>query len=52
MKNGKLNFEAAMKQADLLLPDEMKEPTKEAIVACRKVGKYNAVCVILRNLII
>ncbi|XP_028025256.1 general odorant-binding protein 72-like isoform X1 [Bombyx mandarina] len=45
MKNGKLNFEAAMKQADLLLPDEMKEPTKEAIVACRKVAdSYKDVC--------
>lgn len=30
-----------MKQADLLLPDEIKEPAKEAITACRKVGAYH-----------
>ncbi|KOB68378.1 Oderant binding protein 5, partial [Operophtera brumata] len=35
-KNGKVNYEAAMKQADMLLPDEIKEPAKEAITACRK----------------
>ncbi|XP_026731025.1 general odorant-binding protein 72-like isoform X1 [Trichoplusia ni] len=38
IKNGKLNYEAAMKQADLLLPDEIKESAKEAITACRKVA--------------
>uniref|UniRef100_D2SNQ6 Odorant binding protein n=1 Tax=Heliothis virescens TaxID=7102 RepID=D2SNQ6_HELVI len=36
IKNGKLNYEAAIKQADLLLPDDIKEPAKEAITACRK----------------
>nr|QCF41935.1 odorant binding protein [Athetis dissimilis] len=36
IKNGKLNFDAAIKQADLLLPDEVKEPAKEAILACKK----------------
>lgn len=29
-----------MKQADMLLPDDIKEPAKEAITACRKVGKW------------
>ncbi|CAG9583160.1 unnamed protein product [Danaus chrysippus] len=36
IKNNKLNYEAAIKQADLLLPDEIKEPAKEAITACKK----------------
>ncbi|XP_045499547.1 general odorant-binding protein 72-like isoform X1 [Colias croceus] len=45
IKNGKLNYEAAMKQADLLLPDEIKEPTKAAITACRKVAdSYKDLC--------
>ncbi|VVC94441.1 unnamed protein product [Leptidea sinapis] len=45
IKNGKLNYEAAMKQADLLLPDEIKEPTKAAITACRKVpDSYKDLC--------
>ncbi|XP_013173036.1 PREDICTED: general odorant-binding protein 72-like [Papilio xuthus] len=45
MKNGKLNYEAAIKQADMLLPDEIKEPTKAAITACRKVAdSYKDVC--------
>lgn len=40
MKNGKLSYEAAMKQIDLLLPDEIKEPAKKALTACKKVRKY------------
>ncbi|CAH2090303.1 unnamed protein product [Euphydryas editha] len=45
IKNGKLNFEAAIKQADLLLPEEIKEPAKEAITACKKVAdSYKDVC--------
>nr|QGN03656.1 putative odorant binding protein 28 [Conopomorpha sinensis] len=45
IKNGKLNYEAAMKQADLLLPDEIKEPAKAAITACRKVAdSYKDIC--------
>lgn len=40
IKNGRLNYEAAIKQVDLLLPEELKEPAKAAITACRKVGKY------------
>nr|QLI62021.1 odorant-binding protein 18 [Streltzoviella insularis] len=38
IKNGKLNYDAAIKQADLLLPEEIKEPAKEAITACKKVA--------------
>ncbi|PZC75328.1 hypothetical protein B5X24_HaOG200787 [Helicoverpa armigera] len=45
IKNGKLNYEAAIKQADLLLPDDIKEPAKEAITACRKVADaYKDIC--------
>ncbi|XP_045512430.1 general odorant-binding protein 72-like isoform X1 [Pieris brassicae] len=45
IKNGKLNYESAMKQADLLLPEEIKEPTKAAITACRKVAdSYKDIC--------
>ncbi|XP_046967870.1 general odorant-binding protein 72-like [Vanessa cardui] len=45
IKNGKLNYEAAMKQADLLLPDEIREPAKEAITACRKIAdSYKDIC--------
>ncbi|XP_026752548.2 general odorant-binding protein 72 [Galleria mellonella] len=45
IKNGKLNFEAALKQADLLLPEEIKQPAKDAIVACRKVPDgYKDIC--------
>ncbi|XP_011557112.1 general odorant-binding protein 72-like isoform X2 [Plutella xylostella] len=45
IKNGKLNYEAAMKQADLLLPEEIKEPAKAAITSCRKVAdQYKDIC--------
>ncbi|XP_050344023.1 general odorant-binding protein 72-like [Nymphalis io] len=45
IKNGKFNYDAAMKQADLLLPEEIKEPAKEAITACRKTAdSYKDVC--------
>ncbi|CAK1582856.1 unnamed protein product [Parnassius mnemosyne] len=45
IKNGKINYEAAIKQADLLLPDEIKEPAKAAITACRKVSdSYSNIC--------
>nr|AFG73000.1 odorant-binding protein 2 [Cnaphalocrocis medinalis] len=37
MKNGKPNYEAAIKQVDLLLPEEIKQPAKEALAACKKV---------------
>ncbi|XP_075977203.1 general odorant-binding protein 72-like [Anticarsia gemmatalis] len=45
MKNNKFNYEAALKQADLLLPDEIKEPAKEALAACKKVPEsYKDMC--------
>nr|QJT73740.1 odorant-binding protein [Dioryctria abietella] len=45
IKNGKLNFEAAFKQVDLLLPEDLKAPTKEAMNACRKVpDDYKDIC--------
>ncbi|XP_053608379.1 general odorant-binding protein 72 isoform X1 [Plodia interpunctella] len=45
IKNGKLNFDAALKQVDLLLPEDLKEPTKEAMTACRKVpDAYKDIC--------
>ncbi|XP_026330787.1 general odorant-binding protein 72-like [Hyposmocoma kahamanoa] len=45
MKNGKLSYEAAMKQIDLLLPDEIKEPAKKALTACKKVpDSYKDIC--------
>nr|QIJ45748.1 odorant binding protein [Glyphodes pyloalis] len=37
MKNGKPNYEAAIKQVDLLLPEDIKQPAKEALAACKKV---------------
>ncbi|KAJ2951807.1 hypothetical protein O0L34_g13971 [Tuta absoluta] len=36
-KNGKFNYESAMKQADMLLPDEIKEPAKVVLTTCKKV---------------
>uniref|UniRef100_A0A0K8TUB9 Odorant Binding Protein n=1 Tax=Epiphyas postvittana TaxID=65032 RepID=A0A0K8TUB9_EPIPO len=45
VKNGKLNFETALKQADMLLPEEIKEPAKAALTACRKVPEqYKDIC--------
>ncbi|XP_045773896.1 general odorant-binding protein 72-like [Maniola jurtina] len=45
IKNNKLNYEASMKQADLLLPEEIKQPAKDAITACIKVAdSYKDIC--------
>lgn len=35
MKKTKVNYEAAMKQIDIMMPDEMKEPNKNALTACK-----------------
>uniref|UniRef100_A0A1B0CD49 Uncharacterized protein n=1 Tax=Lutzomyia longipalpis TaxID=7200 RepID=A0A1B0CD49_LUTLO len=35
MKRGKFQFEATKKQAEILLPDDMKEATIKAMVACK-----------------
>uniref|UniRef100_A0A3G2YUY2 OBP11 n=1 Tax=Corythucha ciliata TaxID=369451 RepID=A0A3G2YUY2_CORCT len=45
IKNGKLNYEAAMKQMDIMLPNEIKEPAKAALTSCRKVPDgYSDIC--------
>lgn len=35
MKKNKLNPEGALKQFDALLPESMKEPYKNALIACK-----------------
>lgn len=35
MRKSKVNFDAAMKQFDLLLPDDMKDDYKNALNACK-----------------
>lgn len=44
MRKNKINFDAAMKQFDALLPDNMKEPYKNALIKCKDVanGEKNA----------
>lgn len=35
MKKSKINFEGAIKQFDVLLPDDYKEPYKSALTICK-----------------
>lgn len=35
MRKSKINYDAAMKQFDLLLPEDMKEPYKNALTVCK-----------------
>lgn len=44
MKKSKVNYEAAMKQFDILLPDNLKEPYKKALTICKDAanGEKNA----------
>lgn len=35
MKKSKVNFDAAMKQFDTLLPDDFKDPYKAALTMCK-----------------
>lgn len=44
MRKSKVNFDAAMKQFDLLLPDDMKEVYKSALTTCKEAtnGEKNA----------
>lgn len=35
MRKSKVNFDAAMKQFDLLLPDSMRDDYKEALTKCK-----------------
>lgn len=38
MKKNKINYDAAMKQFDTLLPDNMRDPYKEALTKCKDVA--------------
>lgn len=35
MKKAKVNYQATMKQVDLLIPDDLKEGYKSSITACK-----------------
>lgn len=35
MKKTKLNYDAAIKQIDMMMPDDMKEPNKKALTMCK-----------------
>lgn len=39
MKKSKVNYDAAMKQIDLLLPEEFIEPSKHAMTMCKDSSK-------------
>ncbi|GBP31820.1 General odorant-binding protein 72 [Eumeta japonica] len=43
VKNNKLNYDATIKQVDLLYPPDMKEAVKAAITKCRDVCEYDPV---------
>lgn len=40
MKKNKLNYDAAIKQMDMLLPDDMVDENKKAITVCKETGMY------------
>lgn len=40
MKKNKLNYDAAIKQMDMLLPDDMLDDNKNAITICKEAGMY------------
>lgn len=44
MKKNKINYDAAMKQFDALLPDELVDPFKNALTVCKDAtaGEKNA----------
>lgn len=44
MKKNKVNYDAAMKQFDTMLPDDMKDDYKNALTACKDAaaGEKNA----------
>nr|AFD34178.1 odorant binding protein 2 [Argyresthia conjugella] len=45
VKNNKLNYEAVLKQVDMMFPAELKEPVKATAAACRDVTKkYKDLC--------
>ncbi|RVE47000.1 hypothetical protein evm_008384 [Chilo suppressalis] len=45
VKNNKLNYDAVIKQVDMMFPAELKEPVKAAAAHCKDVGKkYKDIC--------
>lgn len=40
LRKTKVNYESAMKQIDLLLPEEFIEPTKHALNMCKDSSKF------------
>ncbi|XP_026752851.2 general odorant-binding protein 72 [Galleria mellonella] len=45
VKNNKLNYEASIKQVDLMYPAELKEGLKKSIEKCKDVAKkYKDIC--------
>lgn len=50
MKKNKVNYDAAMKQMDMLMPEELKEPYKTALTTCKDSGlkiskRYNIILI-------
>lgn len=41
MKKSKINYEASMKQVDLMMPKEYQESTKIALTNCKDISKYD-----------
>jgi PBP/GOBP family len=50
MKKGKVNYDSALKQIDVMLPDEMKEPTRKSLEACKNSGKWINVNLFVRSI--
>nr|AGI37366.1 general odorant-binding protein 2 [Cnaphalocrocis medinalis] len=45
VKNNKLNYEASIKQVDMMYPNELKESVKKSIDKCKTVSdKYKDLC--------
>lgn len=39
MKKNKLNYDATIKQIDMVMPEDMREPYKNALNSCKDSGK-------------
>lgn len=50
MKKNKVIYEAAIKQMDLLLPEDLAEPYKYAMTVCKDTGNLNS-CFITETII-
>nr|ALC76545.1 odorant binding protein 5 [Conogethes punctiferalis]UYF25408.1 odorant-binding protein 8 [Conogethes punctiferalis] len=45
VKNNKLNYEASIKQVDMMYPNDLKESVKKSIENCKSVSdKYKDIC--------